>query len=202
MKLVRAVRPRLLQLLRPLRPLRVTERAGLCGSGDAQTGTGVDLSLPTIDDVLAGVYATLPRTRVGVELPIPGPGNLPLPIIFGTVQEFIDWVKGIGAGVDPSKPGEVLGEIQRVIGDVFTTAKDAFERAVKGATAGQAQRYEDFVRDMIKAGTFDPGAILNAARDQLPDIFAPPSGAPAPLLPLLLSRLLPVPRMPTTTTGR
>ena len=129
-------------------------------------------------------YAGIPeeildRIQVGLEIPIPGPGNSPLPIIFGTVGEFIDWVQSVGIDPTTGNPDDFMGTVGRVLGDVFTTTKDAFESAVKGATTGQTQRFEDFVRDMIKAGTFDAGVILNAARDQLPDIFAPPSGAPS-----------------------
>ena len=137
-------------------------------------------------------YAGIPqeildRIDVGVEIPIPGPGNQALPVIFGSVGEFIDWVKSVGVDPTTGNPDDFMGTVSRAVGDVFTTAKDSITGAIKGATTGAVQDIDQFIRDMILAGTFDPGAIFNAAKDKFPQVFSgtsstttPPTGPTGP----------------------
>lgn len=149
----------------------------------ASSGTTTTTTAPTGGTQSAEPFMGIPQEimdliEVGVELPIPGPGNVPLPIIFGTVQDFIDWVKSVGVDPDTGDPKDLLDNVGQKVQDIFTGATDAFKNAVKGATTGQIQRYEDFVRDLIMAGTFDPSAILAKAQEDIPDIFKGSSGTP------------------------
>lgn len=158
----------------------------------AATETTSSATVGTTTPPGSRTYAGIPqeildRIDVGVEIPIPGPGNQMLPVIFGSVGEFIDWVKSVGVDPTTGNPDDFMGTIGRAVGDVFTTAKDSITGAIKGATTGAVQDIDQFIRDMILAGTFDPGAIFNAAKDKFPDVFggtssttAPPTGPTGP----------------------
>jgi len=157
-----------------------------------ETETTSSATAGTVAPPGSRTYAGIPqeildRIEVGIDLPIPGPGNMPLPIIFGSVQEFIDWVQSVGIDPTTGNPDDFLGTLGRVVGDIYSTATDAFKGAVQGATTGQTRRFQDFVRDMILAGQTDAGTIVNAAQDAgiipsggggAPSAGTPPGTAP------------------------
>jgi hypothetical protein len=128
---------------------------------------------------------------IGAEIPIPGPGNQLLPVIFGSVQDFIDWTKTLGVDPTGKSYNNILEAVGGAIKDIADTVVGSIGGAVRGATVG---RVNEYVRNAVLAGRAveeiiqSAGEVFSAGGDGAATLPPPSTGAPA------------TPGVPSTTT--
>jgi len=146
--------------------------------GDMDTVLGIP---PEIADLI----------DIGAEIPIPGPGNQLLPVIFGSVQDFIDWTKTLGVDPTGKSYDNILESVGGAIKDIADTIVGSIGGAVRGATVG---RVNEYVRNAVLAGRAveeiiqSAGEVFSAGGDGAATLPPPSTGAPA------------TPGVPSTTT--
>ena len=117
--------------------------------------------------------------QVGAEIPIPLPGGMLLPVIFGTVQDFIDWTKTFGVDPTGKSYDNILESVGGAVGDLVDTVVESIGEAVEGATVG---RINEYVQNAVMAGEaaedIIQGAIDTFSVDD-PGTLPPSTGSPS-----------------------